>query len=267
MASPSSTPSDSARAALDAAVAALGADPLATGLFLDFDGTISPIVNEPAAAQPLLEAPQILADLARGFGRVGLLSGRPVSFLEPFFAPTITLAGLYGLETLVAGERWDHPSSGTWREVVEDVASTSVARGPAGMRVETKGLSLTLHYRGVPHLAHDVQAWAEQQGARSGLIVRPARMSFELHPPIEVDKGSTLLRLAEGFSAVAFIGDDHGDLPAFAALDTLAATGVTAVRVAVRSAEGDPELTLRADLCLDSPDEVLTFLRALRDTP
>ncbi len=267
----SSTPStakDPARrsTSIAAAVDALRADPESTGVFLDFDGTISPIVDEPSAARPLTDAPQIITDLAGTFARVGLLSGRPVAFLEQFFSPPVLLAGLYGLETLDQGQRWDHPQSGMWREVIDDVVATSIARGPAGMRVETKGLSLTLHYRGAPHLAHDVQAWAEQQGARSGLLVRPARMSFELHPPIEVDKGTTLLGLAEGLSAVAYIGDDHGDLPAFAALDTLADLGITAVRVAVRSAEGDPELTLRADLCLDGPDDVLAFLRALRDT-
>ena len=84
---------------------------------------------------------------------------------------------------------------------------------PAGMHVESKGLSITLHYRGRPRLEPRVRAFAEAQAARSGLECRPARMSYELHPPIPADKGSALAELSEGLAAVAFIGDDVGDLP------------------------------------------------------
>jgi trehalose 6-phosphate phosphatase len=243
--------------AFDAFVAA----PRAAGVFCDFDGTLSPIVDDPAAARPGAGAVEVLTDLARRLNRVGVISGRPVAFLEPLFPPGVLLAGLYGLETSIDGVRRDHPQSGTWREVVDDVAASSVARGPAGMRVESKGLSLTLHYRMAPHLEHDVRAWAEQQGARSGLIVRPARMSYELHPPIEADKGTTLLELAAGLAAVCFIGDDVGDLPAFDALDDLALAGAITVGVAVRSLEEDRELIERADLCVDDPEGAIALLR------
>ena len=77
------------------------------------------------------------------------------------------------------------------------MATQSRARGPEGMRVEAKGLSLTLHYRGRPEREADVRRWAEQQAARSGLELRPARLSYELHPPIDVDKGTSLLELAD----------------------------------------------------------------------
>ena len=89
------------------------------------------------------------------------------------------------------------------------------------MRVERKGLSLTLHYRTNPQLAEAVRMWADFQAARSGLLVRPAKMSVELHPPIDVDKGSALIELcrAADVRAAMYVGDDIGDLPAFAALD------------------------------------------------
>ena len=98
------------------------------------------------------------------------------------------LAGLYGLEVRQDGTRRDHPDAGTWRDVVTDVVQAAHT-GPDGMRVESKGLSITLHYRGRPELEPEVVAWAEHQSARSGLVVRPAKMSVELIAPIAMEDG------------------------------------------------------------------------------
>jgi len=234
------------------------------GLFVDFDGTLAAIVEDPASSRPLPGIAAVLAELADRLAVVGVVSGRPVDFLAPFFAPSIHLAGLYGLETRVGDGQFEHPAAEAWRDIVADVAADAIARGPAGMRVESKGLSLTLHYRGAPHLEHDVRAWAEQHGAAAGLAVRPAKMSYELHPPIEIDKGTTVLAWADGLSSVAFIGDDLGDLPAFDALDTLAGQGVVAVRVGVRTTEAALELLERADVIVDGPPGVVDLLSLLR---
>ena len=238
-------------------------DPGRSGLFCDFDGTLSEIIDQPDLARPGAGTPDLLATLAERLGVVGVLSGRPVSFLEPLFPSSVLIAGLYGLETLRDGVRRDHPSGGTWREVIDDVAASAIANGPVGMHVEEKGLSLTLHFRTHPEIADEVQAFAEKQGARSGLRVRGARMSYELHPPIDVDKGTALLELADGLATVCFIGDDVGDLPAFDALDALAGRGVTVVRVAVRSPEESSELIARADAHVDGPAGVCDVLRGL----
>jgi trehalose 6-phosphate phosphatase len=239
-------------------------DPVRAGLFCDFDGTLAEIIDEPDLARPAEGMPQLLGELAGRLGVVGVLSGRPVSFLETLFPREVLLAGLYGLETLIDGVRHDHPSGGMWREVIDDVASSSIAHGPAGMRVEEKGLSLTLHFRTHPEIEDVVRTFAEKQGARSGLQVRSARMSFELHPPIDVDKGTALLELTGDLATVCFIGDDVGDLPAFDALDELARVGVAVVRVAVRSAEESAELVERADILVDGPSGVSAMLGDLR---
>lgn len=249
---------------LDGAFSPLIRDRSRSGLFVDFDGTLSDIVDVPAEARPRDGAVDALVALADRFGRVGVVSGRPISFLVPFFDDSIALAGLYGLETRVDGVEHHHPLAASWREAVHDIAAYSVARGPAGMRVENKGLSLTLHFRGAPHIEHDVRAWAQQQAARSGLVVRGARMSYELHPPIETDKGTTVIELAEGLTAVCYIGDDIGDLPAFDGLDQLAARGVDTVRVAVQSTELAPTLRDRADVLLAGPAAVVGLLERLR---
>jgi trehalose 6-phosphate phosphatase len=239
-------------------------DPARSGLFCDFDGTLSEIVDDPRLARPLVGASEALAELATTFGRVGVITGRPLDFLGAYFAPTIQLAGLYGLETMIDGRRLDHPLGHAWREVIDDVVSSSIAGGPRGMRVENKGLSLTLHYRTAPHLESEVQAWAAQQAVRTGLVLRPARMSFELHPPIGSDKGTALLDLASSSTAVAFAGDDVGDLPAFDALDELSRRSVQVVRIAVGGPEESSELVARADVRVDGPAGVVELLDVLR---
>jgi len=249
----------------EAALRVLTTDAAQSGLFVDFDGTLAPIVDDPASARPLEGTPELLSSLTSSFGRVGVVSGRPLSFIEPFFPPSVCLAGLYGLETLVDGERHDHPLGGSWREVIDDVAAVSEARGPSGMRVESKGLSLTLHFRGAPEREAAVVRWAEQQAARSGLEARPAKMSMELHPPIECDKGTAISALSDDLASVCFIGDDRGDLAAFDALDAMAAAGRSSVRVAVRSDEVAPELVERADIVVDGPPGVLALLGTLAD--
>jgi trehalose 6-phosphate phosphatase len=242
----------------------LVAEPALSGVFTDFDGTLSPIVDEPDAAVPLDGVVEVLGELSSRVGRVAVISGRPVAFLQRHFTDSpVTLSGLYGLQSVVAGERRDDPNAGAWREAVDDVVAAAGGSGPEGMVVEHKGLSVTLHYREHPEAAAAVRAWAEGQAARSGLELRTARMSIELHPPVGTDKGAVVDALAEGLRHVCFLGDDVGDLPAFAALDRMRAEGRSVVKVVVRSSELAPEMAAAADLTVDGPAEALALLRAL----
>lgn len=238
-------------------------DPEDAAIIIDYDGTLAPIVDDPTQAMPLADVPELLDDLSRRYGRVAVVSGRPLAFLLDVLPHSLILTGLYGLEAIGGGRRFDHPQGGSWREVIDDVASLGEVRGPTGMLVERKGLSLTLHYRTHPEIEDEVRAWAEAQAARSGLRCRPARMSYELHPPIDVDKGTAVRNIANGVHAVCYVGDDVGDLSAFGALDQLAGEGRDTVRVAVRSAESVPELLDRADLVVDGPVGVRDLLQRL----
>jgi trehalose 6-phosphate phosphatase len=230
----------------------------------DFDGTLSPMVMDPAAAAPLDGAVDTLVDLAGRCGEVAVVSGRPLSFLASVMPDGLTLVGLYGLEVRRHGELIDHPNSGVWRETMADVAVAAERNGPRGMRVESKGLSITLHYREHPELADEVDRYAATAAAAAGLSVRPARCSVELHPPIDEDKGTALLRLAaEHTGDVVYIGDDVGDHPAFDALDALSSQGRSVTRVVADSDETDPALRARADVVVDGPTGVLALLRSL----
>jgi trehalose 6-phosphate phosphatase len=237
------------------------AAPSRAAVLTDFDGTLAPIVDDPAAAVPLPGAVDVLHRLAERFGVVGVVSGRPVSYLVGHLGEELWLSGLYGLETLDRGRRVESPEAAAWRPVVE--AAVARAEVELGAAVEPKGLSLTIHFRTRPELEAAVRSWAEEESGRSGLVVRAAKASVELHPPVASDKGTVVEAAATGMDAACFLGDDVGDLPAYDALDRLAAAGVHVVRVAVSTPEAPPELLDRADVVVDGPAGALAVLEGL----
>ncbi|MFP5320195.1 MAG: trehalose-phosphatase [Acidimicrobiia bacterium] len=248
------------------ALAPLLLDPGATGVFSDFDGTLSPIVDDPAAAEPLPGAPGVLADLARHFGRVGVISGRPAEFLLRHLGDAgVSMWGLHGLETVEDGRVVPVPEAAPWVEVVEEAAEQAVSELGPDVDVERKGLSLTVHFRRARQQGPAAQGWARRTVEATGLVLHDARMSYELRPPVAHGKGLVLERAAEGLRAACFFGDDLSDAEAFDALDRLAARGVTALRVGVRSEEAPPQLLERADVVLDGPEAVVGALRTLAD--
>ena len=240
------------------------ADPGGSGVFSDFDGTLATIVDDPAAALPLPGAVEALAELAQRYGRVGVISGRPATFLNTHLGGRgLFLSGLYGLEFVNHhGDVEAVPEAAPWRAVVDQVVAAG-ANLPAGVSVERKGLAVTVHHRQDPSKAPESKAWTEAQARATGLVVHAARMSYELRPPVERDKGTVLAEAAAGRRQVCFLGDDRGDLLAFDALDRLAAGGITVVKVGVRSEEAPEEVLSRADVVVEGPDGSLSLLRAL----
>ena len=234
-----------------------------TLLALDYDGSLAPIVDDPEAALPVPGAIDALARLTGALGRVLIVSGRPISFLERHIPNGIDVTGLYGLEGIVDGRRWEHPEGAAWRGIIGGLAARAVNEAPDGLRVESKGLSITFHFREHPDIAERCTAWAAAEAVVTGLHMRHARMSVEMHPPIDVDKGTVIEAAASDASLVVFAGDDVGDLTAFDALDRLAARGVECRRVAVSSTESPDELIARADLEIDGPPGVAVLLAQL----
>jgi trehalose 6-phosphate phosphatase len=249
-----------------APVDAFRRDPGRAGLFIDFDGTLSPIVLDPESARPLPGAVEVLVDLRSRLARVVVVSGRPVAFLARHLPDEIDLVGLYGLESRRAGQVVEHPEAARWRPVVDRVVAQAVDELPTRVEVEHKGLSLTLHVRRHPEVAEAADAWATAAAAASGLLLRPAKHSVELHPPVAADKGTVVDELVAGLAVAAYVGDDSGDLPAFAALDRFAAAGGTALRVVVSTDETPPELLAAADLLVEGPEGVVELLRDLGGT-
>lgn len=238
-----------------------------TGVFVDFDGTLAPIVADPVTASPHPAAAGLLAGLSRRWGRVVVISGRPVEFLLSHLAGAgrTQLYGLYGLEraSAISGDIRTEPEAEQWRPVVAEVAAAAEREAPQGVYVEHKGLTVTIHYRNAPEWA----AWVEQSAAdsqiRSGLAAHGGKMSVELRPPVRIDKGTVVEDLASGLDAVLFAGDDIGDLPAFAALRRLRGEGVATLSVASGGDETPLEVLEAADIVVEGPDGVVEILSRL----
>jgi trehalose 6-phosphate phosphatase len=251
-----------------AAMAPLLEDPGASAVVTDFDGTISPTVEDPEAARPLDGTIEVLSELSRVFGVVAVVSGRPLSFLLEQLGgtpPAVRMAGLYGLErrgpegTVVA------PAAEPWVPVVSEVVERlRSAPPPRNVLIEDKHLGVTVHWRRALDAASWVAAAVSEEAARSGLRVQPGKMSLELRPPLDVDKGTSVRDLVGESAAACYLGDDTGDLPAFAVLAALSADrGMTTVSAAVVGPETPSEVVDAADLTVDGPEEALGLLRWL----
>jgi len=247
-------------------LAALLADPATTALLTDFDGTLSPIVDDPDEARPLPAAPGVLARLSRHFAVVAVVSGRPVTFLAAHLAgagPAVRLYGVYGLEWMAGDRVQVAPEAEAWLARAAEVVAAARVEAPPGVGVEPKGAALAIHWRRAPDAGAWAEAFGERWAGRSGLVLQPGRRALELRPPLDIDKGRVVERVAAGSSAALFAGDDAGDLPAFAALDRLAASGMTVVKMAVADDESPASLVAAADVVVAGPAEALDLLGRL----
>ncbi|MFC8084459.1 trehalose-phosphatase [Streptomyces sp. NPDC057340] len=260
------------RAGLDA----LLADPGRAVVALDFDGTLAPIVPDPDRARAHPKAVPALAALAPKVASIAVITGRPAEVAVHHGG----FAGVPGLDRLVVlghygAERWDaatgtlatpapHPGVAAVRAELPGLLERSGAA--QGTWTEDKGHAVAVHTRRAP----DPQAAFEalraplaDLAARHGLIVEPGRMVLELRPP-GMDKGAALRGYVHSLNAasVLFAGDDLGDLPAYAAVDTLRAEGTPGLLVCSGSDEVT-ELRKRADVEVPGPAGVVALLTAL----
>jgi len=218
-------------------------------LFLsDFDGTLAPIVEDPAAAAPLDGVPESLREL-RDADRVavGLVSGRALADLrERSGVSGVHFAGNHGLElqepadaadaSASAGEGGSepeievHPTAESAADAIGAVAEDVAARVAEidGVRVEDKRVTATVHYRGVdadavPAVERAVREAVDDADAK--LRITSGKKIFEIRPDVDWDKGAAvewlrdrLVPEGENWLAV-YVGDDVTDEDAFRELD------------------------------------------------
>jgi len=238
---------------------------------VDFDGTLAPIVPDPAEARALPAAIDALRALAPLVGTVAVLTGRPalkaVEYGSLQRVPGIIVLGQYGRQRWQDGSLTSPPPP-EGLALARDRLPAVLARAgaPAGIWVEDKADALAVHTRRAadpPRALDAIRAPLQQLAAETGLHAEPGRLVLELRP-LGADKGTALEKLAtrRAASAVMFCGDDLGDLPAFAAVRRMRAAGRPGLAVFSWSAEVG-ELAGEADLVVDGPEGVASLLAAL----
>jgi trehalose 6-phosphate phosphatase len=224
-------------------------------LCLDFDGTLSPIVDRPARAElppatgRVLRDLQVLPSLALSF-----VSGRSLEDIRSRVGlDAVVYAGNHGLEIEGSGSRFDHPQALRLAAELRDLAARAAHLD--GVEIEDKGLSTSVHHR---------QASAKTRRRLPGLlrelvpatdgrfVVREGLMVYEIRPRVGWDKGQAIrwIRHRLGMSAALpiVLGDDVTDEDAFVAFDD-------ALTICI-----NPRRPTAARYRLKDPDEVRQFL-------
>lgn len=268
--------SDDARAHYDAVRDVL--DGVVVGL--DFDGTLSPLVDDPEAARLHPGSPGALLELAEVVRAVAVITGRPAR-------QAITMGDLdalgdamldRGAELFVFGqygnERWSateprirspRPPAGL-ASFERELPSVLRGAGAADAFVEEKGLAVAVHTRRMDdpagafeRLVAPIASLAE----RHHLTVEPGRNVLEIRSG-EMHKGHAVRTFVaeQEATGVIFGGDDLGDIEAFEAVRALRADGLPGLVVY----SGPPEqaaLIELADVVVDGPAGVVDMIAQL----
>ena len=249
---------------------------------LDFDGTLSPIVDDPAAAHIHPAASDVLVALAEQVAAVAVITGRPAR-------QALDLGGLEevgravadaGKELYLFGQYGNERWTSTDRRVISPRpphALSSLLRDlPRLLRradaeaafVEEKGLAVAVHTRRLPDADaafHRLLPEIRELAERHDLVVEPGRNVIEVRSP-GMHKGLAVDRLVQEVDAGGFLfaGDDLGDLEAFEAVTALAQDGMPTLLVCAASEE-ESALVEHADVVVKGPEGVLDLLRRFTD--
>ena len=199
-------------------------------LFLDYDGTLAPIVADPGKAVPHPDVPGLLADLAEAHPVV-VITGRDLAALGRLLGgaggPRVRAVGLHGVEAGwsdgTVDERAGHEHAEALDRLRADVPDAE------GVVVEDKGAAFAVHYRAAPDAGAAraaLERWAENVPA--GLATIWGKAVVELRPE-GVSKGTAVAAIAAEHPdrTPVYLGDDVTDEDAFRALQALRQPTVT----------------------------------------
>jgi trehalose-phosphatase len=253
---------------------------------LDFDGTLSPIVQHYGDARLPEETKVLLDRLAKRPGvEVAIVSGRALEDLTARAGlKGITYIATHGFDMERRGKVWRHPRAGEFKSMIARVAKTLERElAPfAGVYVEPKGYTVAVHYR----KAASAKVVA---GMRSAFwrVVQPlvdtgeirvtyGKRILEVRPNEVWGKGHGIAVLLAGAKADlrkivsatgAFTGDAKGVLPIYIGDDETDEDGFKAVRrIGITARVGSTRKPSSATYRLASLAEVRRFLELLEKT-
>jgi trehalose-phosphatase len=197
-------------------------------VFLDFDGTLAPIVAAPHLARAnrqVMRAIESLVALPRA--RVAVMSGRPLAFVrERFRLRGLYHGGNHGLELRGPGLTFQHRVASVIRPTIRTMAETAKTHFAEcrGVIIENKGLTMAVHYRGVPpsfrRRFSTAMATFRLGTASSPVRWRRGKKVWEALPRVKWNKGHALTELLRhvGLAVPVAVGDDVTDEDMFRAV-------------------------------------------------
>lgn len=202
-------------------------------LLLDYDGTLAPIVEDPAKAHPHQGVPTLLQHLAERHP-LYVVSGRDIASLGRLLADAegkplaVAAIGLHGAERGILGRPAPRPSI----DDHEGALSVMRSRVPSmeGVDVEEKGgAAFAVHYRrspDPPRAREALHRWAAAVPPQLEAVW--GKMVVELRAR-GISKGASVAEIAAGHPdrVPVYMGDDVTDEEAFAALNAMAPNAVT----------------------------------------
>jgi trehalose 6-phosphate phosphatase len=239
-------------------------------VFLDYDGTLTPIVERPELAVLSESMRSIVRDLAQRCP-VAVVSGRDRVDVERLVGiDGLVFAGSHGFDIRVPGGRRIARQEG---ENFAPLLETIKARlhrevdSIAGTLVEPKKASVAVHYRQVaeaerPRIAAVVEAILADHPT---LRVTPGKMVYEIQPKLDWNKGHAVLWLLEALGLTApdvlplYFGDDVTDEDAF---EALAGRGI-GIYVGGAPGEAAEDRPTAAGYRLETPEETGRLLDTL----
>jgi len=238
----------------------------ALALFIDYDGTLTPIVARPDLAVLGDEAHRVLEQAVRAPDLdTVIVSGRTVEDVRRMVGiEGLTYVGDHGYQIEGPGLSYWHKAADRFQRALDGAARDFETILVPGAWVERKRATVALHVRAVADaLVGRVTRDAEAICRRWHLAVMIGKAVIEGRPPVAWDKGQAVLHILRARQGpdwpsrvrALYIGDDATDEFAFRSLRGIGRSILVAPPGAVASSA--------ADLSLPGPDDVLQFVRWL----
>lgn len=191
---------------------------------LDYDGTLTPIVDRPDDARLAPEMREAMARLAARHP-LAVVSGRDLADLRQRIGlDSILYAGSHGFDIAAPPGGPTPPAPGASYLPALDAAEAALRQALAeipGTQVERKRFSVAAHYRQAGASQEAVVRRAVEAARQPGLRLGLGKMVFELRPDVDWHKGAAFRWLHGAVAQAAlpiFVGDDVTDEDAFRAL-------------------------------------------------